>query len=281
MKNQTADHELLRNCTLCIFRLSVFCLTLMFAANASGQKADAQKVEEALKRVQRWHFNERDLQNQDARLLAHAGATQALPSLKQEFAVTRDAWAKLAIASAIVELGDKDPVYWNLLSDEARAAIENDAPSMFLLDAEGKVDRNQRELAPEFIAWARAHELDPAAAAQAQILEVPAKFLALAVTGDPRGREVLRIGLKSRNRIIQSYAALGLAKLQDRDSIPMIIEVGRKMPKDGSTIFVASALLFFDDPEAQSAAEMFISDKKMLQDLRRRIRPGVSDPFLF
>jgi len=69
-----------------------------------------------------------------------------------------------------------------------------------------------------------------------------------------------------------------LAKLRDKDSIPLIIEAGRTMPQGGA-LFVASALLFFDDPRAQSAAEIFISDKQVIEYLRSRIRAG-TDPFL-
>jgi hypothetical protein len=279
MKNRTLTQISFPHVWLDILKWAVWCIVLAGAAHAYGQKPDAQKVEESLQRVQQWQLKQQDPgeHRADIRLLAQAGATQAIPALKEEFAVTKDTWLKLAIASALVKLGYKDPVYWDYLAEQARGAVENEAPSPFLLDSEGRVDRNQRELPPEFIAWAKAHNLEPAAAIQAQTFELPVRFLYLAEIGDPRGRQLLLMGLKSRNRIIQSYAALGLAKLRDKDSIPLIIEAGKTMPP-GAALFVASALLFFDDPRAQNAAEMFVPDKQMLESLRSKIRPG-ADPF--
>jgi HEAT repeat protein len=229
--------------------------------------------------VQQWQLRQQDPgeQRPDIRLLAEAGATQAIPALKQEFAATKDTLLKLAIASALVRLGDKDQPYWDFLAEEARTAVENDAPPVFQLDSHGKVD--QRGPSPEFIAWAKAHNLDPPAAAQAQTLELPGNFLYLAETGDPRGRELLRRGLKSSNFTIQSIATRGLAKLHDEDSIPLIVEVCGKMTGERAS-YIARALLFFDDPRAEAAAEMFI-DKPVLEELRKLIRQHGADPFRY
>ena len=209
-----------------------------------GQKPDAQKVEESLNRVQQWRLNPGDLALVDVQRLAQAGETRAIAALKEEFPVTKDAQLKLAIASALVRLGEKDQMYWDLLADGARKAVECDAPSIFMLDSEGKVDRNQRELPPEFIAWAKAHNLDPATAAQQQVYELPGRFLYLAITGDSRGRELLRMGLKSHNTSIRVYAAKGLAKLQDKESIPLIIEVYGMVSRERASM-IARAPLFF------------------------------------
>jgi len=280
MKNQTLTRISFPHGWLDILKWAVWCTALAGAAHAYGQKPDARKVEQSLQRVRQWQLKQQDPVEQgfDIRVLAQAGATQAIPALKQEFAVTKDTLLKLAVASGLVKLGDKDPIYWDFLVDKAREAIANDAPPIVLLDSEEREDRNQRELPPEFIAWAKAHNIEPSAAAQAQAFDLPVNFLYMAEIGDPRGRDLLRMGLKSHNGIIQSYAALGLAKLRDKDSIPLIIEAGRTMPQGGA-LFVASALLFFDDPRAQSAAEIFISDKQVIEYLRSRIRAG-TDPFL-
>ena len=108
-------------------------------------------------------------------LLAQDGATQANPSLKQEYAITKDTWLKLVIAGALVRLGNTDSIYWDFLAHEARTAVENDAPSIFLFDSEGRSVRSQGQLPPEFISWAEAHNLDPVAAAQKQVYELPMK----------------------------------------------------------------------------------------------------------
>lgn len=87
------------------------------------------------------------------------------------------------------------------------------------------------------------------------------------------------MGLKSRNIMIQSFAAKGLAKLQDNDSIPLIIAACRELPREGASM-IARSLLFFSDSRAQRAAEVFI-DKQMLEDLRKLIREHGTDPFLY
>ncbi len=279
MRHETPIRILSRHGKFDLLALAMWCMALAGITYAYGQRPDAEKIEESMKRVQQWHLHKVDPVQQmfDVRLLAQAGATQAIPPLKQEFAVTKDTSLKLAIASALVRIGDNDRVYWDFLADAARAAVENDAPPVFQLDSEGKVD--QRAFSPEFIAWAKSHSLDPAAAAQAQTFELPGNFLYLAETGDPRGRELLRRGLKSSNFTIQSIAARGLAKLHDKDSIPLIVEVCVKMTRERAS-YIARALLFFDDPRAQSAAEIFISDKQLLEELRSKIRPG-ADPFSY
>lgn len=75
-------------------------------------------------------------------------------------------------------------------------------------------------------------------------------------------------------------AALGLAKLQDKESIPLIIEACQRANPEMAP-FLARSLVFFDDSQAQNAAEKFISNKKSLEELRRRIRERGADPFLF
>lgn len=278
MKNRPPTQISFPRGWLDILKWAVWCAALAGGAYAYGQKPDARKVEESLKRVQQWQLKQQDPVEQvfDIRLLAQAGATQAMPALKQEFAVTKDNLLKLGIASALVKLGDKDPGYWDFLADKAREAVESDAPSVFLLNSEGRTDRNS-EFSPEFIAWAKAHNMEPPAAAQVQMFDLPVNFLAMAEIGDPRGRDLLRMGLKSRNLGIESYAAMGLAKLQDKDSIPLIIEACGKVSRERA-LLMATALVYFDDPRAQTAAEKFL-DKPILEELRKLIREHGVDPF--
>ncbi len=212
--------------------------------------------------------------------LADAGAKEAVPALKKQFAVNKDTYLKAAVASGLVRLGAREPTYWDFLAKHARTAVENDAPSFFLLDSQGNIVRSRGKLAPEFQAWAKAHSLDPAEAAQAQVYELPGYVAFIGMTGDQRGRPLLRRGLASHNFLIQSTVAKGLAKLQDKDSIPLIVEACKKAPT-GMASVIARALVFFDDPRAQSAAEKFILNKQMLEDLRRRSREKGADPFLY
>lgn len=70
--------------------------------------------------------------------------------------------------------------------------------------------------------------------------------------------------------MIIDIAAKGLAKLQDPRAIPALIDAGRQNP--GEARGGTDALLFFDDPKAQAAAEELSDDKKILEGLRSEIK---------
>src|SRR5713226_445111 len=94
-----------------IMAWAVWCIASAGVAYPYGQKPDAQKVEKSLQRVQQWQLRKGDLVEQgfDARLLAQAGATQAIPALKQEFAVTKDTLLKLPFGGGLGKFGARDP----------------------------------------------------------------------------------------------------------------------------------------------------------------------------
>jgi hypothetical protein len=196
-------------------------------------------------------------------------AVQAIPALKQQFAVNPDTLIKQALASGLVRLGDTDDVYWNFLVDRAKGAIESDAPFPSAFDTEGRLVRGQ--LSPEFVAWAKAHNKSPESASNVHVYALPVDLTFLAVTGDARGLALLRRALSSRNYLIQAVAAKGLAKLRDTNSIPEIISACRNAPAQVAEL-IARALVFFDDPRAQSAAETFITNRRVLGELRKLSR---------
>ena len=66
-------------------------------------------------------------------------------------------------------------------------------------------------------------------------------------------------------------AAQGLAVLQDKASIPLIIEAARKAPSEMQR-FIAHALVAFDDPQARAAAEKLIPDKALLAELKQTVK---------
>jgi hypothetical protein len=57
--------------------------------------------------------------------------------------------------------------------------------------------------------------------------------------------------------MIEAASATGLVILEDRDSIPLIIEACKRAPS-GTAGAIAMSLLEFHDPEAQSAAEPYL-----------------------
>lgn len=247
----------LPNAVMCAVCFAV----LVGTAHSQGRQPESQNVDDLIERVQQGTFTPATVNR-----IAQLRAVRAIPVLKQQFAVNADTLTKQGLASALVRLGNTEDVYWNFLVDHARVAIENDAPFPIAFDAEGRLV--PRQLTPEFLAWANAHNLSPESASSAQVYALPVDLTFLAVTGDSRGLALLRRGLLSRNYFIQTVAAKGLARLQDTNSVSVIIAACIKAPAQAAEL-IARALVFFDDARAQAAAETFIKDRQVLDELRR------------
>ena len=159
-----------------------------------------------------------------------------------------------------MRLGEKDGVYWDHLVSGAKAAIESDVPGPNLAS-------------PELLAWAKAHNVSAESAA-AISAGLAVKVLLLADTRDRRAVPLLRHALLSPNHAIELYAADGLTQLQDKESIPLIIEACRKAPADVALGLATHSLLFFDDPRAQRATEAYVP-KELLDRMRKEIKDGV------
>jgi HEAT repeats len=86
---------------------------------------------------------------------------------------------------------------------------------------------------------------------------------------DPRAIPFLRRALSSPNYKVEIAAALGLAEIGDKDSIPFITEACKKAPADVASV-IAESLIYFDSTEAQSAVDKFIP--KHLADIYRDAR---------
>jgi len=233
-------------------------LSLVLSAVAFSQ-APKNGVGDAINEIKQGQVTPVALQR-----IARAGAVEAVPLLQEQFVRTQDEFLKIAIASALVRLGDKGQTYWDFLESHAKEAVQNDAP--FPYEAQGGIVRKQ--YSREFLEWAKTNNLDPEAAATAQMRTLPAEVIFLASTGDPRGLEVLRKAMSSRNYLIQAAAAKGLARLQDADSVPLIIASCKRAPSEAAAL-IARSLVFFNNAQAQSASETFIHNREVLEELRK------------
>ena len=256
------------SCRYCA-KLWLLCALLITTASAQVDQTQSDEIKNSVKRIQSGKFDVVDINR-----VARAGAVQAIPSLKGQFVHGEDAYIKTAVASALLRLGDKQQIYWDYLADQARRAIESDAPFPFRFDAQGHMI--PRQLAPEFVAWAKARHVSPEHASAAQLYEAPSAVLVLAITADPRGEPLLRSALLSRNYFIENQGARGLAILQDKESIPAIIEACDKAPL-GMAALIARSLAVFDDSRARSALEKFIPDRNQLELLRKGVREHGTD----
>src|SRR5277367_4821593 len=61
--------------------------------------------------------------------IAEAQAGQLVSILEARFVSSQDAVVKARVERALVDLGDKDNAYWDFLVQQAKLAIESDAPS--------------------------------------------------------------------------------------------------------------------------------------------------------
>jgi len=59
--------------------------------------------------------------------IVQAGAVQALPALREQFARAQDPLTKGKLASALLKLGDHEETYWQYLVQQALPVIETNA----------------------------------------------------------------------------------------------------------------------------------------------------------
>ncbi len=233
------------------------------AIHGQATQSQANQLAASVAKVKSGNYNNIDLE-----AVAQFGAAQSvLPALEQHFAVATDTAKQARLASALVMLGDRDNTYWNFLLQQATLAVDSDIPDP-VHDSQGNAMEHQ--LSPELSAWAQAHGVDSNTAAQSALYDLPGKVLLLGATGDPRGIPLLRRALYSHNSMIVVMAATGLARIQDKDSIPLIIEACRRAPKGFDGGIAEASLIFFDDPLAQSTVDIYVpKDRaKILRDAR-------------
>jgi len=198
-------------------------------------------------------------------LITRARSEEATPILKEQFARIQDPVLKIKIAAALVRLGSRDNVYWDYLLNQAKVALDSDAPPFLSYDSSGKSTNGP---SPEFEAWrmGRSTPQDTETAGADSMYIFPGRITTLAWSEDPRAIPYLRQGLSSPNPMIQTAAAYGLAELGDEASIPLIMAACEKAPKEVSSL-MAESLIYFDNDIAQQAA-----DKYVAADTARAIR---------
>jgi HEAT repeat protein len=240
----------------------LFCLAICSPTIARNQEssrperlpyaANPANVPTALSRLQNKNYSPVDLE-----ILARYKAKDALPALRSEFAASHDPDTTEKIANALVRIGDHDPQYWDFLTARATAVLARDTPNPYGF-SDGKAVSDPPQ---EFSRWAADHNIQLAAALERATFSDPGTIANLAMTGDRRALPLLRRALQSRNYFVVAAAALGLAELQDKDSIPLIVDSCRQAPKETAEL-IAQSLVYFDTPEAQQAVDTFIPKER-------------------
>jgi HEAT repeat protein len=204
--------------------------------------------------------------------IAQLGSQRAVPILQGIFSGSQDVDTKERAAFFLYRFGDSNGVYWNYLLDQARLVVEDNAPFRYSYDSQGKMAGES----PEFAAWAKLHSTTPQAAYE-ETLKGIVRLNTLIKTEDTRAIPLLRRGLQSPNQMVEGASAKGLAQLQDKDSIPLIIEACQRAPGDGASL-IADSLVYFDDPSAQAAADSFLPKDKVTA-IRDQVRLHGHKPF--
>jgi hypothetical protein len=238
-------------------------------ANTLGSATDKAAVSAAIAAVKSGDFAPAHVET-----IAAAGAVEAIPILKEQFARSHDWLIKAKLASALVRLGgDQDDSYWDFLVKQATLAVESDAPDFMNFDPQAKDSTGPSH---EFTAWANAHKLD-AQEAGGNARNAMYRIMILSSTGDRRAIPLLRQGLLSPSHEIEYMAALGLAELQDKDSVPLILQACKIAPEAVAPA-IAESLVYFDDPEAQKAVDTYVP-KERARILREGKAAGKNSPF--
>lgn len=196
------------------------------------------------------------------------GDKKAIPVLRKAFDQSSDKEEKQRIASQLLRAGVSDEQYLNFLIQHARKAIESNMPFPLALDEDGKPIK--RKYSAEFLAWCKEQGIDPNIAARNWANTYPIDVMRLINSMDPRASDTLLKGLESSNYIIVLAAAKGLARLQDKRAIRPIIESSKRVPTE-ITETLGLYLLYFDDAEAQSAAENLIRDQEKLNRMQKQV----------
>jgi hypothetical protein len=181
-----------------------------------------------------------------------------LPALRKAFEESEGKMEKQSIARTLIKLGDKDAKYFEFLAGFAKRAVESGAPDFWTYGPDGLIVRGV--VNKEFERRCKDHGLDVQHELAAEFRTYPQDLNMLATAHDPRARDILRQGLASRNPLIITSAARGLALLQDRASVPEIIAAASRFPVKQVGFLIAGALSEYEGETVHREILAFLSD---------------------
>jgi len=176
------------------------------------------------------------------------------------------------LALALLRAGQKDSIYLDELTKYVRIAIAARAPSYFERDVDGSF-RTDR-LNPELNTWCDSNRLLLQDCIN-KVMFYASDVMQLARADDVRAAPVLRQALSMSDPMAVKFAAIGLCRIQDTASIPLIVENLRRFPP-ASSADAAEALVGCEDPRVGPLLDEFVTDPKRRQEieaLRNRNTP--------
>lgn len=258
--------------TACL--LNVTCTVAQVQLKVQGPAAHRHTAEDVTQSLKALTSNE-EFCGYCAQVMAETDTHEAIPLLERHFDTLIDPLDKMKAAQVLVNLKDTDSRYWDYLSGQAAAAAESDAPEPAAYSAEGGVDLTKTPTA-EFERWREAKHLSQERAIHLVSVEYAAAISLISLTNDPRAVPILRRALDSPVYMVQSQAASGLARFHDERSVPKIISLCHSAPS-AVTHDLATALVYFDDPEAQKTVDAYLPRDEAKGD--REARAAGREPF--
>jgi hypothetical protein len=196
----------------------------------------------------------------------------AMSNLCELFTNLKEKVPRQELALALLRAGQKDSTYLDELTKYVRIAIAAGVPSYFEHDIDGgfRTDR----LNPELNTWCDSNRLLLQDCLN-RVESYAGDVMQLAGADDARAAPMLRQALTMSYPRAVKFAAIGLCRIEDTASIPLIVENLRRFPP-ASSADVAEALVGCDDPRVGSLLDEFVTDPKRRQEieaLRNRNTP--------
>jgi hypothetical protein len=193
----------------------------------------------------------------------------AIPSLERVFDRVRSKREKQMLAAALVALGADNPRYITLLSQYALLVIEDDLPYPLLLDSNGVFERGSHLRNRKFMDWCSTKGVTPEMALQRAIAEDPLDIRFLAMAQTPATAPILLRALQSRNWMVSSFAAQGLAVLGDSKYLAPVVEAANRVPRSVIMTF-AQAILGFKSERSIEVARVLVKDQELFSELQKQ-----------
>ncbi len=177
------------------------------------------------------------------------------------------------LAFYLFEKGVQDQIYFDEIAKYAREAILARPPDVFAPGGDS-VGAPRVMINPAFNRWCESRGLDFPACFRL-MGTYRNSLIYLGGIRDSRATPILRDVLKMPDAGMVLLGVVGLAALNDSDSIPLIIQAGRRFPPEGAKAIAAGAIEY-KDPRAEVIFDLFIDDAEDLAQVKREWRARIA-----
>jgi hypothetical protein len=189
-----------------------------------------------------------------------------VPLCRAIFDSAKEKSSKTSAANHMIRRGFREDQYISFLFNNAKQALADDIPMLFLYSSDGSGVKDKYN--PEFEAWSRSKGLTVQQGI-GLVNEHQFDILSFFALGYAPIIPVFEAGLNNnRNELIATSCAMALAHLDDRQAIPLISARLRGLPK-GAQWGMHYALAVFDGADADAALAQFVPDANQRKALQK------------